>query len=164
MGPIRGWLGSAAILTVAILALAGRETWRMAVVFAFVAGVSISAFSARAAQGDVAMSGFTPDAQARILKAFPAMASCSSPSGGLAARDCDRAAVSPWNFAIVHKGLPESLAYEITRLAPGTNDGMVRGKGDRDPRHPGVFRRVRHAVATGIGGTASNGQSRGKPP
>jgi uncharacterized protein len=94
--------------------------------FAFAAGVPISAFSELAAQQDVVMFGFTPEEQAKVLEAFPAMADFTIPSGTYAGHDYDQETVALWNFAIAHKNLPDSLAYEITRLALDNNDRMVQ--------------------------------------
>jgi uncharacterized protein len=94
--------------------------------FAFAAGVPISAFSELAAQQDVVMFGFTPEEQAKVLEAFPAMADFTIPSGTYAGHDYDQETVALWNFAIAHKDLPDSLAYEITRLALDNNDRMVQ--------------------------------------
>jgi hypothetical protein len=92
--------------------------------FAFAAGVPISAFAELAAQQDVVMFGFTPEEQAKVLAAFPAMAPFTIPSGTYAGHDYDQTTVALWNFAIAHKDMPESLAYEITKLALDNNDRM----------------------------------------
>jgi len=94
--------------------------------FAFAAGVPISAFSELAAQQDVVMFGLTPEEQAKVLEAFPAMAAFTIPSGTYAGHDYDQDTVALWNFAISHKDLPDSLAYEITKLALDNNDRMVQ--------------------------------------
>lgn len=92
--------------------------------FAFAAGVPISAFAELAAQQDVVMFGFTPDEQAKVLEAFPAMAPFTIPSGTYAGHDYDQPTVALWNFAVAHQDMPESLAYEITKLALDNNDRM----------------------------------------
>lgn len=121
--------------------------------FAFAAGVPISAFSELAAQQDVVMFGFTPEEQAKVLEAFPAMAPFTIPSGTYAGHDYDQGTVALWNFAIAHKDMPESLAYEITKLALENNDRMVQihatasetlpenwDKNTFMPFHPGAVR------------------------
>ncbi|MFN7223583.1 MAG: TAXI family TRAP transporter solute-binding subunit [Paracoccaceae bacterium] len=92
--------------------------------FAFAAGVPISAFAELAAQQDVVMFGFTPEEQAKVLEAFPAMAPFTIPSGTYAKHDYDQPTVALWNFAVAHQDMPESLAYEITKLALDNNDRM----------------------------------------
>ncbi|MDP2118719.1 MAG: TAXI family TRAP transporter solute-binding subunit [Hoeflea sp.] len=94
--------------------------------FAFAAGVPIAAFSELAAQQDVVMFGFTPEEQAKVLEAYPAMASFVIPSGTYAGHDYDQNTVALWNFAIAHKDMPESLAYEITKLALDNNERMLQ--------------------------------------
>ncbi|QLF71503.1 TAXI family TRAP transporter solute-binding subunit (plasmid) [Peteryoungia desertarenae] len=94
--------------------------------FAFAAGVPISAFAELAAQQDVVMFGFTPEEQAKVLEAFPAMAPFVIPSGTYAGHDYDQNTVALWNFAIAHKDMPDSLAYEITKLALENNERMLQ--------------------------------------
>lgn len=103
---------------------AGQLTDGLIDAFAFAAGVPISAFAELAAQQDVVMFGFTPEEQAKVLAAFPAMASFTIPSGTYSGHDYDQNTVALWNFAIAHKDMPESLAYEITKLALDNNDRM----------------------------------------
>ena len=94
--------------------------------FAFAAGVPISAFAELAASQDVVMFGLTAEEQAKVLAAFPAMAPFTIPSGTYAGHDYDQTTVALWNFAIAHKDLPDSLAYEITKLALENNDRMLQ--------------------------------------
>lgn len=105
---------------------AGQLTDGLIDAFAFAAGVPISAFSELAAQQDVLMFGFTPEEQAKVLEAFPAMAPFNIASGTYAGHDYDQPTVALWNFAIAHQDMPESLAYEITKLALENNDRMVQ--------------------------------------
>ncbi len=121
--------------------------------FAFAAGVPISAFAELAAQQDVVMFGFTPEEKAKVLEAFPAMAPLTIPAGTYAGHDYDQETVALWNFAIANASMPESLAYEITKLAMDNPDRMVQihaaaketllENWDKDsfmPFHPGAVR------------------------
>lgn len=92
--------------------------------FAFAAGVPISAFAELAAQQDVVMFGFTDEERAKVLEAFPAMAPLTIPAGTYAGHDYDQNTVALWNFAIAHKDMPDTLAYEITKLALDNPDRM----------------------------------------
>jgi uncharacterized protein len=94
--------------------------------FAFAAGVPISAFAELAASQDVVMFGFTEDELAQVLEAFPAMAPLTIPAGTYAGHDYDQPTVALWNFAIAHQDMPDSLAYEITKLAMENPDRMVQ--------------------------------------
>lgn len=105
---------------------AGQLTDGLIDAFAFAAGVPISAFAELAAQQDVVMFGFTPEEQAKVLEAFPAMAPLTIPAGTYAGHDYVQETVALWNFAIAHKDMPESLAYEITKLALDNPDRMVQ--------------------------------------
>lgn len=121
--------------------------------FAFAAGVPISAFSQLAAENDVVMFGLTEDEKAKVLAAYPAMAPLTIPSGTYAGHDYDQETVALWNFAIAHKDMPESLAYEITKLAMENPERMVQihaaaketllknwDKNSFMPFHPGAVR------------------------
>ncbi|MDP4031805.1 MAG: TAXI family TRAP transporter solute-binding subunit [Pseudorhodobacter sp.] len=94
--------------------------------FAFAAGVPISAFSQIAAEQDVVMFGFNDAELPKILEAFPAMAALTIPAGTYAGHDYDQNTVALWNFAIANKDMPDSLAYEITKLAMENPDRMVQ--------------------------------------
>ncbi|MCV0397870.1 MAG: TAXI family TRAP transporter solute-binding subunit [Rhizobiaceae bacterium] len=121
--------------------------------FAFAAGVPISAFSQLSAENDVVMFGFTEEEQAKILEAHPAMAAYTIPAGTYEGHDYDQPTVGLWNFAIAHSDMPESLAYEITKLVLENNDRMVQihsaagetllenwDKNTFMPFHPGAVR------------------------
>ena len=121
--------------------------------FAFAAGMPIPAFSELAASQDVVMFGFTEEERAKVLEAFPAMAPLTIPAGTYAGHDYDQPTVALWNFAIAHQDMPESLAYEITKLAMDHPDRMVQihaaaketlkenwDKNTFMPFHPGAVR------------------------
>lgn len=105
---------------------AGQLTDGLIDAFAFAAGVPISAFAELAAQQDVVMFGFTPEEQAKVLAAFPAMAPLTIPSGTYAGHDYDQQTVALWNFAVAHKDMPDTLAYEISKLALDNPERMVQ--------------------------------------
>lgn len=94
--------------------------------FAFAAGVPISAFSQLAAEADVRMFGFNEAELATILAAHPEVAPLAIPAGTYAGHDYEQASVSMWNFAIASADMPESLAYEITKLVMENNDRMMQ--------------------------------------
>jgi len=121
--------------------------------FAFAAGVPIAAFAELAAQREVVMFGFTEDERARVLAAYPAMAPLTIPAGTYAGHDYDQETVALWNFAIAHRDMPESLAFEITRLALDNPERMTQihaaaketlvqnwDKNTFMPFHPGAVR------------------------
>lgn len=121
--------------------------------FAFAAGVPISAFAELAASQDVVMFGFSEEELPKILEAYPAMAPLTIPAGTYAGHDYDQNTVALWNFAIAHQDMPESLAYEITKLAMENPDRMVQihaaaketllanwDKNTFMPFHPGAVR------------------------
>lgn len=132
---------------------AGQLTDGLIDAFAFAAGVPISAFAELAASQDVVMFGFNDDELPKILEAFPAMAPLTIASGTYAGHDYDQPTVALWNFAIAHADMPESLAYEITKLAMENPDRMKQihaaagetlianwDKNTFMPYHPGAVR------------------------
>lgn len=121
--------------------------------FAFAAGVPIAAFAELAASQDVVMFGFNDEEMPKILEAYPAMAPLTIPGGTYAGHDYDQPTVALWNFAIAHQDMPDSLAYEITKLAMDNPERMVqihaaasetlREHWDKNtfmPYHPGAVR------------------------
>ncbi len=129
--------------------------------FAFAAGVPISAFAELAASQDVVMFGFDEAELAVVLEAYPAMAPLTIGAGTYAGHDYDQETVALWNFAIAHEDMPESLAYEITKLAMSNPDRMVQihaaaketllenwNKNSFMPFHPGAVRFYEEAGIT----------------
>ncbi|WP_050526355.1 TAXI family TRAP transporter solute-binding subunit [Pseudorhodobacter aquimaris] len=94
--------------------------------FAFAAGIPISAFAELAAQQDVVMFGFNDAEMPKILEAFPAMSPLTIKAGTYSGHDYDQTTVALWNYAIAHKDMPDSLAYEITKLALDNPERMVQ--------------------------------------
>ena len=94
--------------------------------FAFAAGLPIGAFSQLVAEGAMQTFAFTQEEQAKILEAFPEVAAFTIPANTYTGQSDDQLSVSMWNFAIAHKSMPESLAYEITQLVMENNARMVQ--------------------------------------
>lgn len=94
--------------------------------FVFAAGLPIGAFSQLAAEADVVTFGFTEAELATILENYPEMAAFTIPSGTYTGQNDDQLSVALWNFAVAHKDMPESLAYEITKLVLENNERMVQ--------------------------------------
>ena len=94
--------------------------------FAFAAGVPISAFSQLAAEADVRMFGFNAEELATVLAAHPEVSALNIPAGTYAGHDYDQQSVAMWNFAIASADMPETLAYEITRLVMENHDRMMQ--------------------------------------
>lgn len=94
--------------------------------FAFAAGVPISAFAQISAEQDVVMFGFNEEELPKIMEAFPAMAPLTIPAGTYTGHEYEQNTVALWNFAIAHEDMPDSLAYEITKLAMENPDRMVQ--------------------------------------
>ena len=121
--------------------------------FVFAAGLPIGAFSQLAAEADVVTFGFSEAELAQILEAHPEVSPFTIPAGTYTVQDEDQLSVAMWNFAIARADMPESLAYEITRLVMENNDRMMQihaaaaatlpenvGNNSFLPFHPGAVR------------------------
>jgi uncharacterized protein len=121
--------------------------------FAFAAGVPIAAFAQIAAENPVNIFGFTPEQQQEILSQRPELAAFEVPGGLYQGFPDPQQTVALWNFAVAHADMPESLAYEITKLVMENNDKMkaihataaetVPENVDKNtflPYHPGAVR------------------------
>ncbi|GGA60838.1 TAXI family TRAP transporter solute-binding subunit [Pelagibacterium lentulum] len=122
-------------------------------VFAFSAGLPIAAFAQIAAENDVNIFAFSEEERGAILQARPELAAFDVPAGTYQDVIEVQATVALWNFAIAHADMPESLAYEITKLVMGNTERMVQIHGaaaetipanaDKNtflPYHPGAVR------------------------
>lgn len=94
--------------------------------FLFAAGLPIGAFSQLAAEADVVTFGFTDAELAVLLEAHPEVAAFTIPAGTYSSQTEDQMSVAMWNYAIARADMPETLAYEITRLVLENNDRMVQ--------------------------------------
>lgn len=94
--------------------------------FLFAAGLPIGAFSQLAAEADVVTFAFTPEEHAKIVKAFPEVSAFTIPANTYTVQKEAQNSVAMWNFAVVHKDMPETLAYEITKLVLENNPRMVQ--------------------------------------
>lgn len=93
--------------------------------FSFAAGVPISAFSQIAAENDVNIFGFTEEQRGQILEAMPEVSAYDIGEDmypGIPAHGT----VAMWNFATASAEMPESLAYEITKLVMENNEAMLQ--------------------------------------
>lgn len=93
--------------------------------FAFAAGMPIPAFSQLTAEANVVMFGFNEEERPEILENHPSVAPFVIENGVYSGHDYDQPTVAMWNFAIAHADMPDSLAYEITKLVMENNDRMM---------------------------------------
>ncbi|PHQ71441.1 MAG: C4-dicarboxylate ABC transporter substrate-binding protein [Paracoccus sp.] len=120
--------------------------------FSFAAGVPISAFSQIAAENSVNIFGFTDEQRDKILEAMPEVSAFDIPAD-LYPDTPAHGTVAMWNFATASVEMPESLAYEITKLVMENNEAMVQihaaaaetlpenvGQNSFLPYHPGAVR------------------------
>ena len=121
--------------------------------FVFAAGLPIGAFSQLMAETDACTFSFSDEEHAAVLDAFPEVSPFTIPAGTYSGQTEDQASVAMWNFAVVRADMPESLAYEITKLVMENNERMVQihaaaratlpenfGNNSFLPFHPGAVR------------------------
>ncbi len=96
-------------------------------VFAFCAGLPISAFSEIEAQRPVRFFSYTDAELAKLKKAMPELSDSLIPKATYRTQTGDQKTVGLFNFFIVHKDLPDDLVYEITKAVMENNARMVQG-------------------------------------
>jgi uncharacterized protein len=94
--------------------------------FAFAAGIPIAAFSEIEAQAPSVIFSFNEEQIQQLLDEFPTLAEFEVPAGTYRSLDEPLPTVSMWNVAVANAALPESLAYEITKLVMENNDRMMQ--------------------------------------
>ncbi|MGP9804939.1 TAXI family TRAP transporter solute-binding subunit [Paracoccus sp. NSM] len=121
--------------------------------FVFAAGLPTGAFSQLAIEQDITFLSMNDDNVTAFLNAVPSMQEFTIPAGTYNGQDDEIRTVSMWNFAIAHASVPDSLAYEITKLALEDNARLVQihasavetlaehwDKNNFMPFHPGAVR------------------------
>jgi TRAP transporter TAXI family solute receptor len=122
-------------------------------VFAFGAGLPISAFSELEAQRPVRFFGFTDQQVAMLTQKMPELSPAVIPKGTYKSMKEDHKTVGMYNFFIAHKDLPDDVAYNIVKTVLENNPRMVQGHNaatetvaanvDKNtflPFHPGALR------------------------
>lgn len=94
--------------------------------FVYAAGLPTGAYSQLAVENDVVFLSMTGEEQINFIKAEPAMSPFVIPANTYEDQPEDLTTVSLWNFAIANEDMPESLAYELTKLAMENNERMVQ--------------------------------------
>lgn len=93
--------------------------------FVYAAGLPTGAYSQLAVENDVRFLSMDDETLATMKEIVPAMAEFTIPANTYEDQPEDLQTVSLWNFAIAHEDMPESLAYEITKLAMENHDRMM---------------------------------------
>lgn len=121
--------------------------------FVYAAGLPTGAYSQLAVENDVRFISMDEETLAQMMEIVPAMAPFTIPANTYEDQPEDVQTVSLWNFAIAHRDMPETLAYEITKLAMTNHERMVTNhaaaketlpenvlKNQVIPFHPGAVR------------------------
>ncbi|WP_417588991.1 TAXI family TRAP transporter solute-binding subunit [Pararhodobacter oceanensis] len=92
--------------------------------FVYAAGLPTGAFSQLAIENDVTFLPLSDENISAFTSAVPTMQRFTIPAGTYNGQDVDVPSVAMWNFAIANAAMPESLAYEITKLVLENNPRM----------------------------------------
>lgn len=95
--------------------------------FVYAAGIPNGAYTQLAVENDVVFISMTEEERNMFLKAEPAMAAFTIPANTYEDQPEAIETVSLWNFAIVHESVPDSLVYEVTKLAMEEHERMLQG-------------------------------------
>lgn len=93
--------------------------------FAFAAGIPIAAFSQVLAQVDGVILVPTAAENAMILEKFPAFSPFTIPANTYKNQTEPLPTIAMWNFFIASKDMPDSLVYEMTKIAMEKHDRMM---------------------------------------
>lgn len=93
--------------------------------FVYAAGLPTGAYSQLAVENDVRFISMDEETLSKMMAIVPAMAPFTIPANVYEDQPEELQTVSLWNFAIANESMPESLAYEITKLAMENHDRMV---------------------------------------
>lgn len=94
--------------------------------FVYAAGLPTGAYAQLAVENDVRFLSMGDETLAKMMELAPAMQPFTIPADTYEDQPEALQTVSLWNFAIAHRDMPESLAYEITKLAMENHDRMVQ--------------------------------------
>ena len=93
--------------------------------FAFAAGIPISAFSEIMAQIDAVVFAPSKEQSQKVVESNPSMAPFTIPAGTYKGQTEPLDTVAMWNFFITSSDVPESLVYEMTKIAMEQHDRMM---------------------------------------
>ena len=136
--------------------MSGQLQDRLLDAFVFASGVPVPAFAEIEVQSDVNYLDFTADEIQKLTQQFPELAAGTLPMGTYRKQERPLNIVGMYNFAIVHRSLPEDLVYEITKSVLGQNARLRQAiaaasetlaqnwtKNSFLPFHPGAARYLR---------------------
>jgi TRAP transporter TAXI family solute receptor len=95
--------------------------------FPFCAGIPIAAYSELETTNKVNFFTYTDEEIAKLKKALPELSDSLIPKSTYKQQTADHKTVGVFNFAIVHKDVPEDLAYAVTKAVLDNNAAMVKG-------------------------------------
>ena len=136
--------------------MAGQLQDRLLDAFVFASGVPVPAFAEIEVQADVNYLDFTAAEIENLTRQFPELAAGTLPMGTYRKQERPLNIVGMYNFAIVHRSMPEDLVYEMTKAVLGQNARLRQAiaaasetlaenwtKNSFLPFHPGAARYLR---------------------
>lgn len=129
--------------------------------FPFAAGLPFPAYSELEATNEVAFYSFTPAEVTKLKQALPELSDATVPAGTYKSLTQSQPTLGVFNFAIIHKSMPDDLAYAIVEAIHGSHAELVKGhaaaketlpenvvKNTFLPFHPGAARYYRERGLT----------------
>jgi TRAP transporter TAXI family solute receptor len=95
--------------------------------YAFAAGLPVASFSEAEATNEVNFFTFTPDEVEKLKKAFPEFSAAEIPAKTYRSMAEAQQTVGLFNFAVIHREMPDTLAYSIVKAVHENHEAMVRG-------------------------------------
>jgi uncharacterized protein len=92
--------------------------------FLFAGGLPNSTFTTLANEFGARPFSVSAQEQQKILSAFQELSGGIVPANTYVTQEADQATFGMWNFAVVNSAMPETLAYEITKLVMENNARM----------------------------------------
>ncbi|MEQ8814506.1 MAG: TAXI family TRAP transporter solute-binding subunit [Thalassobaculum sp.] len=108
--------------------------------FLFAAGIPTGAFSQLAVENDVVFLSMSEAERQLFLKAEPALSPFTIPAKTYEDQPEAVESVSLWNFAIAGKGMPDTLAYELTKLAMTNYERMKQNHAAAKETRPEAYK------------------------
>ncbi len=95
--------------------------------YAFAAGLPVASFSEVEASNEVNFFAFTPQEVEKLRQAFPEFSPAEIPAKTYRTMAEAQQTVGLFNFAVIHREMPDTLAHAVVKAVHENHEAMVRG-------------------------------------